>query len=220
MTRVVIAAAALALTAGLALAQTPAVPTVTTKPAPAPDRLTPADAIPALAAVEAAAGEPLFAGITAGGATWNLGESTLADVARAFGGTPDRGGPEGAPSAWLCFAGMSEGKPAIFWFVSDDGSDGQKLTRIAVEPQDERGAGTCPPAPAVLTGIDAGVPGPGARLADLRGKLGEAMPGPRGHVHYSVRIAAPGGAGAVQTAIYSAAGGKVAGLSLGQVAAD
>ncbi len=234
MIRVVIAAATLALTADLALAQTATPHTAATpettatpqaaatpaKPAPAPARLTPADAIPALAPAAAPAGEPLFAAIAAGGASWTLGESTLADVARAFGGKPDEGGPEGAPAAWLCFAGTAAGRPSIFWFVSDGDAEAQPLTRIAVEPQDDRGAGPCMPAPPALDGIDAGTPGPGARLADLRGALGDATPGPRGHVHYSVSIATPNGGAAAQTAIYSAAAGKVAGLSLGQIATD
>ncbi|MBP7002011.1 hypothetical protein [Amaricoccus sp.] len=235
MTKGVIAGAALLLvTAGLAPAQTtpqagagtetqPAAaarPGAVAKPAPAPERLTPADAVPQLPPAAAAPGAPLFAGIRAGGMDWTLGESTLAEVARAFGGKLDQGGPEGAPAAWLCFAGAAGGRPAIFWFIADGATDAQPLTRIAVEPQDERGAGTCPPAPAALDGVEAGIPGPGARLAELRASLGEAKPGPRGHVHYAVGVPDAAGGAKAQTAIYTGAGGRVVGLALGLSAAN
>lgn len=187
-----------------------------------PARLTPADSVPHLATVAAAEGKPLFGEIMAGDLAWNLGESTLADVARAFGGQLDQGGAAGGEAAWLCFAGMAAGRPAIFWFVSDAAAGGpdQVLTGIAVEPQGPHGAGTCAPAPPNLAGIEAGLPGPGAKLAELRKALGEATPGPAGHVHYAAAFAGAAGGTTVQTAIYTGKGGQVAGLALSQTPKD
>lgn len=192
------------------------------RPAAEPVRLTPADSVPHLARVAAAGAKPLFGAITAGGLAWTLGESTLADVARAFGGQLDQGPAGGGDAAWLCFAGLAAGRPAIFWFVSDAAGGGphQVLTRIAAEPQGPDGAGTCAPAPAGLAGIEAALPGPGAKLAELRKALGEATPGPSGHVHYAAAATDASGGAVVQTAIYTGKGGQVAGLALGQAPRD
>ena len=192
------------------------------RPAAEPVRPTPADSVPHLARVAAAGAKPLFGEITAGGLAWTLGESTLADVARAFGGQLDQGPAGGGDAAWLCFAGLAAGRPAIFWFVSDAAGGGpdQVLTRIAAEPQGPDGAGTCAPAPAGLAGIEAALPGPGAKLAELRKALGEATPGPSGHVHYAAAATDASGGAVVQTAIYTGKGGQVAGLALGQAPRD
>lgn len=187
-----------------------------------PVRLTPAESVPHLARVAAAEGAPLFGEITAGDLAWTLGESTLADVARAFGGQLDQGPAGAGEAAWLCFAGLAAGRPAIFWFISDAATGGpdQVLTRIAAEPQGPDEAGTCAPAPAGLVGIEAALPGPGAKLAELRKALGEATPGPSGHVHYASTATDAAGGAVVQTAIYTGKGGQVAGLALSQAPKD
>ncbi len=193
------------------------------KPEPAPKPLSPFASVPTVPNPKPGEGPALFTTIAAGGETITLGETTLAAIAAAFGGAVSEGGTEGARAHWLCYAGASAAGPAVFWFISDAATGGpdQTLTGVAVEPQGSGGAGTCEAAPEALTAIDAGLPGPGTRLADLRAALGTATPGPVGHVHYAAIVPATAGERPTrQTAVYTGAGGRVTGLALASAPTD
>ncbi len=190
------------------------------KPVVAPKPLSPFVSVPTVPNPKPSEGPALFTTISAGGETITLAETTLAAIAAAFGGAVSEGGAEGARAHWLCYAGTSAAGPAVFWFVSDAATGGpdQMVTSVAVEPQGNGGAGTCAAAPDALTAIDAGLPGPGTRLADLRAALGTATPGPVGHVHYAAVFPAVGGDGSTrQTVVYTGAAGRVTGLALSSV---
>lgn len=211
-------AAGLLMAAGTAMAQAPATPAAPAGSAApvAAKPLSPAS-IPTPVKVAPAEQAALFTTITAGGLPVTLERTTLADVAAAFGGTVSEGGTGAARVSWLCYAGTVPAGASVFWFVSSAAAEGgaQPVTTVAVEPQGAGGPGTCPPAPEALTGIDAGIPGPGTPLADLRKALGVATPGPVGHVHYAVVFPAEAaGARTQQTVVYTGARGKVTGLAL------
>lgn len=103
-----------------------------------------------------------------------LNLTKLADLAKAIGVTTHRAGNSGDPLDWLCVASPeADGqKPALLWFVSQDvGAGPGLLTAVAVEAVPATLPDGCESMKAPF-GLELGIPGVGASLADVSAKFG------------------------------------------------
>jgi len=150
---------------------------------------------------------PPITSITAGKLAITLGQTSLADVAAAFGGTIAKAadGPEAA--SWLCYALDSSAGPAYAWFVSNGDDAGGKVNLVGANLQSEEAAKeNCPP-PSAAMALDLSVPGLGASEADLETRFGIVDPR-AGFVAYSSQQGDK-----IQNVNYLIRNGKVAGLA-------
>jgi len=136
-----------------------------------------------------------------------LQRTRLADVQKAFGGTIQTDGEGGGKAAWLCYA--SEG--ANTWFISNALGGFEFVMMVAAESS-ARPAGGCDTAPAGFAAPDFGIPGLGAKAADLKAAFGAASGS-----KIAYRSDRPGGYSDIAQYIgYVLKGGKVSGLGVGE----
>ena len=136
-----------------------------------------------------------------------LQRTRLAEVQKAFGGTIQTDGEGGGKAVWLCYAG--EG--ANTWFISNALGGFEFVMMVAAESS-TRPAGGCDAAPAGFTAPDFGIPGLGAKSADLKATFGAASGS-----KIAYRSDRPGGYSDIAQYIgYVLKGGKVAGLGVGE----
>jgi hypothetical protein len=184
--------------------------------------LHPQTAIPSLPEIKVPLNKPLFTRIMAGSLAITLEKTTLADIAKAFGGETRHHGDAGDATTWLCFAGLDgKGASSLFWFVSDEmGGDEHAVMRLAQEPNPSgRRPEGCAAAPGNLKDIDFGVPGIGARMSDVTAQFGAATPGHHRNAAYAALYASPEleAFTVTQSLVYTAQDGKVVGVAATQV---
>jgi len=133
-----------------------------------------------------------------------LQTTRLVEVQKAFGGTLQAGGG----ATWLCYhAGDSN-----TWFISNAFGGQEFVMMVAVETA-TRTPADCEAAGAAFTPPDFGVPGLGAKAADLKATFGAAPSGSKA----AYRADRPGGyADIAQYLGYTLKGGTVTGLGVGE----
>jgi len=113
--------------------------------------------------------QPAVRQIKAGPLGITLQRTKLADVQKAFGGTIQTDGDGGSRADWLCYA--ADG--ANVWFISNALGGFEFVMMVAAEASSKAAAG-CDAAPAGFAVPDLGIPGLGAKSADLKARFGAA----------------------------------------------
>lgn len=145
--------------------------------------------------------------IRAGKLGVTLQRTRLAEVQKALGGTIQTDGDGSGKAVWLCYSGNG----ATTWFISNALGGFEFVMMVATESA-ARPASTCDAAPAGFTTPNFGIPGLGAKAADLKATFGAASGG-----KIAYRSDRPGGYSNIAQYIgYVLKGGKVAGLGVGE----
>lgn len=154
--------------------------------------------------------------IRVGGLTVDIQHTLLSEVVKAFGGQIRSEGTDAGKATWACYS--VKGKtPANVWFISNALGGFEFVMMVAAE-LNAKPARECDPAPASFTLPDFGVPGLGAKTADLKKTFG--MAADRGG-KISFRADEPG-ADALGTSLnaqylgYLVKGGRVVGIGVGE----
>ncbi|HVW91894.1 MAG TPA: hypothetical protein VHB74_04740 [Devosia sp.] len=159
------------------------------------------------------------AGATLGGAPLAFETTHLDDLQKQFGGTLQKGDGDPGPT-WLCLTRHARTKadtPQTVWFISSSADHGLGL--VAVEQVDAARKDGCATAPATFDFPKFGVPAPGAGLADLKARFGEAKRDKQGNVYYASARPLNDGSG---NTVYQTLGyrvnrkGVVTGITMGQ----
>ncbi|HVW93852.1 MAG TPA: hypothetical protein VHB74_14755 [Devosia sp.] len=156
-------------------------------------------------------------GIRAGRVGIQLQHTRLSDVQRAYGGTIYQEGSGMGMARWLCYTSPS----STTWFISNMLGGGEFIMMVA--SQAGPGGGSCDPAPAGFQPPQMGIPGLGARLADLKAHFGSATLGSHSDVSYRVDRPARDGLGTANDAQYVGyvvRGGSVVGVGVGETTAQ
>ena len=125
----------------------------------------------------------LYGPLTFGDKTFTLEEATFADVTAAYGGKfvalPDDPDPH---HGWMCFD--NDGIRTWFFSAEVNKSGAPVINMVVTEtiPAKAKNSGCSTGTGVALT--DAGVPGLGATLADLKARFGAAEPDATGHLSY------------------------------------
>ncbi|MCX5479462.1 hypothetical protein OSH08_10630 [Kaistia geumhonensis] len=157
--------------------------------------------------------------IAAGPATIILGQTPLADLHEAFGGTLHHASDGVASADWLCYQLDADGRAELVWFVSDgeSGGDSKLVTLVAAayaQPNpvcDAPSNGLASPQPA------APMPGLGGSLADLEKAYGPVSPRDGMVAYINQGAAMKGGFTAFQSINYLLSGDSIVAFGASQI---
>jgi hypothetical protein len=155
--------------------------------------------------------------IRAGRVNIDLQHTRLSDVQRAYGGTIYQQGNGMGTARWLCYSSPQ----STTWFISNMLGGGEFIMMVA--SQAGAAGGSCDPAPAGFQPPQLGIPGIGAKLADLKAHFGAAPMGGHSDVSYRVDRPARDGLGTANDAQYIGyvlRGGSVVGVGVGETTAQ
>jgi hypothetical protein len=161
--------------------------------------------------------------ITAGSFSIRLEVTPLDAVKKRFGGKVRGAGDAAEAVTWLCYAGKdSDQRPVVYWFASNDELSGghHEVTQVAIQANQSGGAPNgCGEAPAILTGIDFGVPSVGTSLDAVAKHIGMGKPDAKGYLSYASEEAVkePKGTIVTQSVQYRLRNGVVTTISVSQV---
>jgi hypothetical protein len=149
--------------------------------------------------------KPHVGKIKAGMLTVSLTQTRLRDIAKAFGGATRSGGG----ATWLCY--HTDG--ANTWFISNALGGQEFLMMVAVQAASGSAPSDCDDASAKFSIPDLGVPGLGAKTADLKAEFGFASSSSK----IAYRADRPGGYSDIgQYLGYVMKGGTVVGVAVGE----
>lgn len=146
-----------------------------------------------------------------------LGQTTLDDIQKQFGGEIRKRGAGTDAASWLCYQVALDGHASNLWFIANGQSSGSKrmLNMISAEESDTARSG-CSQGPETLTEWVLPVPGLKDDESALQKAFGSAVH--NGIVRYSNRMA-PDSNGLVtlQALVYQLDDGQIDGVSFSQI---